>query len=73
MLAKLLLESPDLMLLDEPSNHLDIATTEWLESYLARQPVAMIVVSHDRYFLDKVINKVWEMHFGRITAVPRQL
>src|SRR5271155_2504258 len=62
MLAKLLLESPDLMLLDEPSNHLDIATTEWLESYLARQPVAMVVVSHDRYFLDKVINKVWEMH-----------
>ena len=69
-LAKLLLESPDLMLLDEPSNHLDIATTEWLENYLARQPVAMIVVSHDRYFLDKVINKVWEMHFGRITVYP---
>ncbi len=70
MLAKLLLESPDLMLLDEPSNHLDIATTEWLENYLARQPVAMVVVSHDRYFLDKVINKVWEMHFGRITVYP---
>ncbi len=70
MLAKLLLESPDLMLLDEPSNHLDIATTEWLESYLARQPVAMVVVSHDRYFLDKVVNKVWEMHFGRITVYP---
>jgi ATP-binding cassette, subfamily F, member 3 len=70
MLAKLLLESPDLMLLDEPSNHLDIATTEWLESYLARQPVAMVVVSHDRYFLDKVINKVWEMQFGRITVYP---
>ena len=58
------------MLLDEPSNHLDIATTEWLESYLARQPVAMIVVSHDRYFLDKVVNKVWEMHFGKITVYP---
>ena len=70
MLAKLLLESPDLMLLDEPSNHLDIATTEWLESYLARQPVAMVVVSHDRYFLDKVVNKVWELHQGRITAYP---
>ena len=70
MLAKLLLESPDLMLLDEPSNHLDIATTEWLESYLARQPVAMLVVSHDRYFLDKVINKVWELHFGKITVYP---
>jgi ATP-binding cassette subfamily F protein 3 len=70
MLAKLLLESPDLMLLDEPSNHLDIATTEWLESYLARQPVAMVVVSHDRYFLDKVVNKVWELHQGRITSYP---
>ena len=70
MLAKLLLESPDLMLLDEPSNHLDIATTEWLESYLARQPVAMVVVSHDRYFLDKVVNKVWELHQGRITPYP---
>src|SRR5262249_52749472 len=45
MLAKLLLESPDLMLLDEPSNHLDIDTTTWLENYLARQPVAMVIVS----------------------------
>ena len=70
MLAKLLLESPDLMLLDEPSNHLDIATTEWLESYLSRQPVAMVVVSHDRYFLDRVVNKIWELHFGRITVYP---
>jgi ATP-binding cassette subfamily F protein 3 len=70
MLAKLLLQSPDLMLLDEPSNHLDIATTQWLETYLARQPVAMVVVSHDRYFLDKVVTKVWELHEGRITAYP---
>ncbi len=70
MLAKLLLESPDLMLLDEPSNHLDIATTEWLESYLTRQPVAMVVVSHDRYFLDSVVTKIWELHGGRIAAYP---
>jgi len=70
MLAKLLLESPDVMLLDEPSNHLDITTTEWLESYLTRQPVAMIVVSHDRYFLDKVVGKIWEMHLGRLTVYP---
>ena len=70
MLARLLLESPDLMLLDEPSNHLDIATTEWLESYLARQPVAMIVVSHDRYFLDKVVTKIWEMHLGKLAVYP---
>ena len=70
MLAKLLLESPDLMLLDEPSNHLDIETTAWLENYLARQPVAMVVVSHDRYFLDKVVTKIWELHEGKIDAYP---
>ncbi len=70
MLAKLLLESPDLMLLDEPSNHLDIETTAWLETYLARQPVAMVVVSHDRYFLDKVVNRIWELHDGKIESYP---
>src|SRR5205085_4076523 len=70
MLAKLLLESPDLMLLDEPSNHLDIETTEWLENYLSRQPVAMIVVSHDRYFLDKVVTKTWELHEGKLEVYP---
>jgi ATP-binding cassette subfamily F protein 3 len=70
MLAKLLLESPDLMLLDEPSNHLDIPTTTWLEGYLARQPVAMVIVSHDRYFLDKVITRVWELHEGKVEAYP---
>jgi ATP-binding cassette subfamily F protein 3 len=70
MLAKLLLESPDLMLLDEPSNHLDIETTAWLESYLSRQPTGMIVVSHDRYFLDAVVTKIWELHFGEVTAYP---
>ena len=51
LLAKLLLSSPDVMLLDEPSNHLDIGATGWLEEYLARRPEGMIVVSHDRYFL----------------------
>src|SRR5207253_6958179 len=60
MLAKLLLSAPDVMLLDEPSNHLDIATTQWLEEYLARQPQGLIVVSHDRYFLDKVTNRTFE-------------
>ena len=73
MLAKLLLESPDLMLLDEPSNHLDIATTEWLESYLARQPVAMVVVSHDRYFLDKVVEQDLGAAPGPDHRLPRQL
>jgi ATP-binding cassette subfamily F protein 3 len=70
MLAKLLLESPDLMLLDEPSNHLDIETTAWLENYLARQSVAMVIVSHDRYFLDKVVSKIWELYQGKIDAYP---
>jgi ATP-binding cassette subfamily F protein 3 len=70
MLAKLLLESPDLMLLDEPSNHLDIQTTQWLESYLSRQPVAMIVVSHDRYFLDAVVTRIWELHRGDVVVYP---
>ena len=70
MLAKLLLENPDLMLLDEPSNHLDIETTAWLENYLARQSVAMVVVSHDRYFLDKVVTRIWELHEGKIEVYP---
>jgi ATP-binding cassette subfamily F protein 3 len=70
MLAKLLLASPDVMLLDEPSNHLDIDTTRWLEDYLARQPEAMLIVSHDRYFLDRVVTKVFELHAGRITSYP---
>src|SRR3954452_15428456 len=70
MLAKLLLENPDLMLLDEPSNHLDIETTAWLENYLARQSVAMVVVSHDRYFLDKVVTKVWELNEGKVESYP---
>ena len=70
MLAKLLLASPDVMLLDEPSNHLDIDTTRWLEDYLVKQPEAMLVVSHDRYFLDRVVNKVFELHGKRVTSYP---
>jgi ATP-binding cassette subfamily F protein 3 len=70
MLAKLLLAAPDVMLLDEPSNHLDIAATRWLEDYLTRQHEAMLIVSHDRYFLDKVVTKIFEMNASRITAYP---
>jgi len=70
MLAKLLLAAPDVMLLDEPSNHLDIAATGWLEDYLVKQHEAMIVVSHDRYFLDKVATKIFEMHASRLTSYP---
>src|SRR5690349_14814982 len=70
MLAKLLLSSPDVMLLDEPSNHLDIDTTRWLEDYLVKQPEAMLIVSHDRYFLDRVVTKVFELHGRRLTSYP---
>jgi ATP-binding cassette subfamily F protein 3 len=70
LLAKLLLSAPDVMLLDEPSNHLDIDTTRWLENYLAQQPEGMLIVSHDRYFLDKVTNKTIELHQRRITSYP---
>jgi ATP-binding cassette subfamily F protein 3 len=70
LLAKLLLAAPDVMLLDEPSNHLDIETTRWLENYLAQQPEGMLVVSHDRYFLDRVTNKTFELHARKITSFP---
>jgi ATP-binding cassette subfamily F protein 3 len=70
MLAKLLLSAPDVMLLDEPSNHLDIDTTRWLEEYLAKQSEAMLIVSHDRYFLDRVVNKVFEMSARRLHSYP---
>lgn len=68
MLAKLLLSAPDVMLLDEPSNHLDVDATRWLEDYLVEQHEAMLIVSHDRYFLNKVVNKVFELHRGVIEA-----
>lgn len=70
LLAKILLAAPDVMLLDEPSNHLDIRTTRWLEDYLVRQPQGMIVVSHDRYFLDKVTNRTLELHERRVSLFP---
>jgi ATP-binding cassette subfamily F protein 3 len=61
LLARLLLSNPDLLLLDEPTNHLDIAAVEWLESYLADWEGAVLIVSHDRYFLDRVAKTIWEM------------
>jgi ATP-binding cassette subfamily F protein 3 len=70
LLAKVLLSAPDVMLLDEPSNHLDIDATRWLEEYLTRQPQAMLVVSHDRYFLNRVVTKVFELHRRDIRAFP---
>lgn len=65
-LARLLLEKPDLLLLDEPTNHLDLASVEWLENYLQSWPGSIIVVAHDRYFLDKVATRVWELSFGAV-------
>ena len=66
-LGKLLLSRPDLILLDEPTNHLDIASVAWLEGYLRDYPGAVIVVSHDRYFLDRVVTKVIEVEEGVIS------
>jgi ATP-binding cassette subfamily F protein 3 len=63
-LAQLLLSEPDLLLLDEPTNHLDIAAVEWLEGYLSKWEGAVVIVSHDRYFLDQVANNILEMAFG---------
>ncbi len=60
-LAKLLLQKPNVLILDEPTNHLDFETMEWLEGYLKTYPGAVLVVSHDRYFLDHVCNKIWEV------------
>lgn len=60
-LARVLLSKPDMLILDEPTNHLDIEMIEWLENYLSRQKVTLLMVTHDRYFLDKVCNKIIEI------------
>lgn len=60
-IARMLLDNPDLIILDEPTNHLDIEIVEWLESYLTRSRVTLLMVTHDRYFLDRVCNKIIEM------------
>ena len=67
-LAKLLLQKPDVLILDEPTNHLDFATMEWLENYLKGYSGAVLVVSHDRYFLDNVCTKIWEVSFQTMTT-----
>ena len=67
-LAKLLLEKPDVLILDEPTNHLDFATMEWLENYLKGYSGAVLVVSHDRYFLDNVCTRIWEVSFQTMTT-----
>ena len=66
-LARMLLQKPDILILDEPTNHLDIETLSWLESYLPSYPGALLIVSHDRYFLDKVVNEVYELSRKKMT------
>jgi ATP-binding cassette, subfamily F, member 3 len=61
LLGRLLLEAPDLLILDEPTNHLDVNAVEWLENMLRNWQGALLVVSHDRYFLDKIVDRIWEM------------
>ena len=68
LLARLLLQEPDLLLMDEPTNHLDLQATEWLESVLLQWRGSMVVVSHDRYFLDRVANRIWELASQRLDA-----
>ncbi len=69
-IAKLLLEQPSLLILDEPTNHLDFGTLGWLEDYLASYKGALLVVSHDRYFLDRLCSKIWEMEYGELSVFP---
>lgn len=69
-LVRLLLEKPDVLLLDEPTNHLDLDSIEWLESYISRYPSAVILVSHDRMFLDHVCDEIVEIEHGKTTRYP---
>ncbi len=65
---KLLLSKPDLLLLDEPTNHLDIETIQWLESYLKNYPKAVVIVSHDRMFINRIVDKIYEIEYGTMTS-----
>ncbi|WP_276089113.1 ABC-F family ATP-binding cassette domain-containing protein [Pedobacter sp. JY14-1] len=68
MLAKILLQTPDILLLDEPTNHMDLPSIKWLETYLSGFEGAIVIVSHDRYFLDKIVNKTVESRKGKLTV-----
>ena len=66
--AKLLLSKPDLLFLDEPTNHLDLPTIQWLEGYLKKYDKALVLVSHDRMFLDRIVDQVYEIEYGQLTC-----
>src|SRR5690606_7277352 len=66
LLAKLILQNPDVLLMDEPTNHLDLPSIEWLEKYLMHYPGAVVIVSHDRFFLDRMVTKVVELYQQRL-------
>src|SRR5215468_10642127 len=67
-LARLLLAEPDVLLLDEPTNHLDVAAVEWLEEFLQTYPAAYVIISHDRYFLDRACRRIIELEQGRAAS-----
>ncbi|MDV7719481.1 ATP-binding cassette domain-containing protein [Pediococcus ethanolidurans] len=69
-LAQTLIQAPDLLMLDEPTNHLDFDSIAWLEQYLTSYKGALLIVTHDRYFLDRVANQIWELSFGKLRQYP---
>lgn len=68
LLAKILLQNPDILLLDEPTNHLDLESIEWLEEFLKEYKGTVLIISHDRYFLDKVVSRIVEIEFGKVNT-----
>ena len=72
-MARVLLGSPDVLLMDEPTNHLDIESIVWLEAYLKSRPGALLMTSHDREFMNRVVTRIAEIDDGEITVVFRQL
>ncbi len=66
LLAKMILQQPDLLLLDEPTNHLDLPSIEWLEKYLQHYKGSVVIVSHDKYFLNRMVTKIVEVYQQRV-------